>query len=51
MVDRLAEYQATGINDVIVTANFGQQQGETLAMMERFAAGVMPQFRGKQKAA
>ena len=51
MIDRLAEYQALGIDDVIVTSNFGQPQGETLAMMERFAAEVMPQFRGRQKAA
>ena len=51
MVDRLAEYQAPGIDDVIVTANFGQKQGETLAMMERFAAEVIPQFTGKWKAA
>ena len=51
MIERLAEYQALGIDDVIVTSNFGQPQGETLAMMERFAAEVMPQFRGRQKAA
>ena len=51
MVDRLAEYEALGIDDVIVTSNFGQPQGETLAMMERFAAEVMPQFRGKREAA
>ena len=47
MIDRLAEYQALGIDDVIVTSNFGQPQAETLVMMERFAAEVMPHFRGK----
>ena len=47
MIDRLAEYQALGIDDVIVTSNFGQKQAETLAMMERFAAEVMPHFAGK----
>ena len=46
MIDRLGEYQALGIDDVIVTSNFGQPQHETLAMMERFAADVMPHFRG-----
>lgn len=51
MIDRLAEYQALGIDDVIVTSNFGQPQAETLAMMERFAAEVMPQFMGKKEAA
>jgi flavin-dependent trigonelline monooxygenase, oxygenase component len=51
MIDRLAEYQALGIDDVIVTSNFGQPQAETLAMMERFAAEVMPQFMKKKEAA
>ena len=51
MIDRLAEYQALGIDDVIVTSNFGQPQSETLAMMERFAAEVMPRFAGKREAA
>ena len=51
MIDRLAEYQALGIDDVIVTSNFGQPQAETLAMMERFAAEVMPHFAVKQQAA
>ena len=51
MVDRLAEYQALGIDDVIVTSNFGQPQAETLAMMERFAAEVMPLFAKTQQAA
>ncbi len=44
MIDRLADYAGLGIDDVIVTSNFGQPQAETLAMMERFAAEVMPHF-------
>jgi alkanesulfonate monooxygenase SsuD/methylene tetrahydromethanopterin reductase-like flavin-dependent oxidoreductase (luciferase family) len=51
MIDRLAEYEALGIDDVIVTSNFGQPQAETLAMMERFAAEVMPHFAVKKQAA
>ncbi len=51
MIERLAEYQALGIDDVIVTSNFGQPQVETLAMMERFAAEVMPAFKTRQQAA
>jgi flavin-dependent trigonelline monooxygenase, oxygenase component len=51
MIERLAEYQALGIDDVIVTSNFGQPQAETLAMMERFAAEVMPAFKTRQQAA
>ena len=51
MIDRLAEYQGLGIDDVIVTSNFGQPQAETLGMMDRFAAEVMPHFTAKQQAA
>ena len=51
MIDRLAEYEALGIDDVILTSNFGQPQSETLAMMERFAAEVMPHFTLKKQAA
>ena len=51
MIDRLAGYAELGIDDVIVTSNFGQPQAETLAMMERFAAEVMPHFARKQQAA
>ncbi len=51
MIERLAEYQALGIDDVIVTSNFGQPQVETLAMMERLAAEVMPAFKTRQQAA
>lgn len=42
MVDRLAHYAQLGIDEVIVTSNFGQPQAETLEMMSRFAADVMP---------
>lgn len=45
MIDRLADYDRLGIDEVIVTSNFGQPQLETLAMMERLAAEVMPHFR------
>ena len=45
MIDRLAEYAALGIDEIIVTSNFGQPQDETLAMMTQFAAEIMPQFR------
>ncbi len=51
MIERLAEYQALGIDEVIVTSNFGQKQAETLAMMDQFAAEVMPQFTAKKEAA
>ncbi len=42
MIDRLAHYAQLGIDEVIVTSNFGQPQAETLDMMTRFATEVMP---------
>lgn len=44
MVDRLATYAQAGIDEVIMTCNFGQGQSETLDMMERFSAQIMPHF-------
>ena len=42
MIDRLAHYAHLGIDEVIVTSNFGQPQAETLNMMSRFSTEVMP---------
>ncbi|QIG46517.1 LLM class flavin-dependent oxidoreductase [Nordella sp. HKS 07] len=44
MVDRLGTYVEAGIDEVIMTSNFGQSQSDTLDMMERFAVQVMPHF-------
>jgi alkanesulfonate monooxygenase SsuD/methylene tetrahydromethanopterin reductase-like flavin-dependent oxidoreductase (luciferase family) len=41
MLDRLAAYSEAGIDEVILSSNFGQPQAETLDMMERFSAEVM----------
>ena len=45
MVDRLAEYYEAGVDEVILSSNMGQPQGEHLEAMERFATEVMPHFR------
>lgn len=44
MIDRLGTYVEAGIDEVIMTSNFGQNQSDTLDMMERFATKVMPHF-------
>lgn len=44
MIDRLGTYVEAGIDEVIMTSNFGQSQSDTLDMMERFAVQVMPHF-------
>ena len=50
MIDRLAEYDRLGIDEVIVTSNFGQDQSETLEMMHQLAEEVFPAFRSKKAA-
>lgn len=45
MVDRLGVYSEIGIDAVLTTSNFGQDQAWTLDMMSRFAAEVMPHLR------
>jgi flavin-dependent trigonelline monooxygenase, oxygenase component len=45
MIDRLGEYQDLGIDELLVTSIFGQDQSATLDMMAALAADVMPHFR------
>lgn len=42
MIDRLSAYAELGIDEIIVTANFGQPQEAVLEMMSRLASEVMP---------
>lgn len=42
MIDKLGHYAELGIDEVIVTSNYGQDQSATLDMMSAFAADVMP---------
>lgn len=42
MVDRLSAYAELGIDEIIVSSNFGQEQSEVLDMMSRLADEVMP---------
>ena len=42
MVERMRGYAELGIDDLIMSSNFGQPQEETLEMMSRFAEEVMP---------
>ncbi len=45
LIDRLAHYAELGIDEVIVTSIFGQEQQATLDMMSAFGAEVMPHLR------
>ena len=45
MVERLAEYAKAGVDEMILSSNLGQPQGEHLEAMERFATGVLPHLK------
>jgi alkanesulfonate monooxygenase SsuD/methylene tetrahydromethanopterin reductase-like flavin-dependent oxidoreductase (luciferase family) len=51
MIERLSVYSDLGIDEVLTTSNFGQDQQMTLDMMSRFAEEVMPHFRERRQAA
>ena len=45
MIERLAEYDRIGVDEVMLNFNLGQPQAETLDSMRRFASEVMPHFK------
>ncbi len=51
MIERLSVYSELGIDEVLTTSNFGQDEQMTLDMMSRFAEEVMPHFRQRRQAA
>lgn len=51
MIDRLSAYAELGIDEIIASSNFGQDNDRTLAMMDRFAAEVMPHLARLRHAA
>ena len=51
MIDKLAPYAELGVDRVILNVNFGADQNETLDMLNRFAAEVMPHFAEKPSVA
>ncbi|MEP9319756.1 LLM class flavin-dependent oxidoreductase [Pseudomonas sp. LABIM340] len=44
MLDQLSAYAEAGIDEVIMTANFGQSQEDSLDMMRRFGEQIIPHF-------
>lgn len=51
MLDRLGEYAIAGIDEVILSSNLGQPQGDHLEGMERFASDVLPHLQQVSAAA
>jgi alkanesulfonate monooxygenase SsuD/methylene tetrahydromethanopterin reductase-like flavin-dependent oxidoreductase (luciferase family) len=50
MLDRLSMYRDAGIDEIILSSNYGQPQEDTLDMMHRFAEEIMPHFSGRKPA-
>jgi alkanesulfonate monooxygenase SsuD/methylene tetrahydromethanopterin reductase-like flavin-dependent oxidoreductase (luciferase family) len=50
MVERLSMYQEAGIDEIILSSNYGQSQEDTLDMMQRFAEEIVPRFSSKKAA-
>lgn len=44
MVDRLGMYAEAGVDEVILSSDFGQSQEEVLESMSKFSTDVMPHF-------
>ena len=42
MIERLAGYSEVGIDELVMSSNFGQPLEQTLEMMQRFAEQVLP---------
>jgi hypothetical protein len=49
MIDRLSHYAELGIDEVIATSVFGQDQHATLDMMSALSTEVMPHLRTTQR--
>lgn len=47
MLDQLSAYAEAGIDEVIMTANFGQSQADSLDMMRRFGEQIIPHFSSR----
>jgi alkanesulfonate monooxygenase SsuD/methylene tetrahydromethanopterin reductase-like flavin-dependent oxidoreductase (luciferase family) len=50
MIDRISVYAELGIDEVLTTSNFGQEEALTRDMMSRFSEEVMPHFAGRGRA-
>ncbi|MGF0238520.1 LLM class flavin-dependent oxidoreductase [Rhodococcus sp. IEGM1300] len=49
MLDQLGKYAEAGIDEVIMTSNFGQSQEDSLDMIRRFGEEIIPHFSRRVK--
>ena len=48
MIDKLSIYAEAGVNEIIISAGFGQSQNEMLDSMHRISEKVIPYFKSDQ---
>lgn len=49
MLDQLGKYAEAGIDEVIMTSNFGQSQEDSIDMVSRFGEEIIPNFSNVNK--
>ena len=45
MIDKLSVYAETGVDEIIISAGFGQSQSEMIESMHRISEEVIPYFK------
>ena len=48
MIDKLSVYAETGVDEIIISSDFGQTQNEIIDSMYRISEEVMPFFRNSK---
>ena len=47
MIDKLGEYDEAGVDEIIISASFGQNQDDIKESMYRISEKVMPHFKSE----
>ena len=45
MIDKLGVYAEAGVDEIIISAGFGQTQGEMIESMHRISEKIIPYFK------
>ena len=45
MIDKLSVYAEAGVDEIIISADFGQNQNEMIESMHRISEEVIPYFK------
>ena len=48
MIDKLSIYAEAGVNEIIISSDFGQTQSEMIESMHRIGEEVIPHFKNSK---